>query len=554
MPDWDTSCIDWRDRIKSGQSLVPKLPLDMRDAKRALRMFESLRLPDVIGTPYLKTAGGAWFKDIVQAIHGSLDENNRRRITEAFVMVPKKSAKTTLSAALMVTSLLMGKRPRAEYLMIAPTQEVSDLAFRQAVGMIELDEVLRAKFQIQDHIRKITYLPNNSFLKVKSFDPKTVTGVKPVFVLLDELHVIAGAAEADRVLGQLRGGLIANPEACMVTITTQSERPPSGVFLAELRKARAVRDGKLKAPILPVLFEFPEGVDWRDPSQWWMVTPNRGLSVEVERLIPDYEGAVVSGEGELRRWASQHLNVEIGLGLKSDAWAGAEHWEVQAEPTLTLEALLERSEVVVAGVDGGGLDDLLALAVIGRDKDTKDWLHWTHAWAHPVVLERRKDQAPKLRDFERDGDLSIGDKIGEDIEQIADRLAEIEESGLLASVGFDPMGVGAIVDALAERGISGNDRIVGISQGWQMAGSIKTLERKAADGTFWHGGQPIMTWSVGNAKVEPRGNAITITKQNSGTAKIDNFMATLDAVALMSRNPAARNGKSIYEMPQSLLI
>jgi hypothetical protein len=34
-----------------------------------------------------------------------------------------------------------------------------------------------------------------------------------------------------------------------------------------------------------------------------------------------------------------------------------------------------------------------------------------------------------------------------------------------------------------------------------------------------------MAWAVGNARVEPKGNAITITKQASGTAKIDLLMA-----------------------------
>lgn len=123
-------------------------------------------------------------------------------------------------------------------------------------------------------------------------------------MLIDEIHVIGEMNNADRVIGQLRGGDPVQPEAFLVNITTQSERPPAGVFAAELMKARKVRDGTLKAPILPLLYEFPPTVDWRDQSKWWMVTPNRGKSITVERLIPDYEQAEASGEEELRRWAS----------------------------------------------------------------------------------------------------------------------------------------------------------------------------------------------------------------------------------------------------------
>ena len=34
-----------------------------------------------------------------------------------------------------------------------------------------------------------------------------------------------------------------------------------------------------------------------------------------------------------------------------------------------------------------------------------------------------------------------------------------------------------------------------------------------------------MSWAVANARVEPKGNAINITKQASGSARIDPLMA-----------------------------
>jgi phage terminase large subunit-like protein len=191
------------------------------------------------------------------------------------------------------------------------------------------------------------------------------------------------------------------------------------------------------------------------------------------------------------------------------------------------------------GVDGGGLDDLLGLAVLGRDKDTRQWLLWSRAWANPSVLERRKSEVSVLRDFERAGELVICDLFGDDIAEIAALAERIDKTGRLHAVGLDPFGVGAIVDALAEVGISGQERVLGVTQGWKLSGAIKTAERKLADGTLHHGGQRMMAWTVGNARVEPRGNAIVITKQASGTAKIDSLMAAFNAIALMAMNPEA---------------
>jgi phage terminase large subunit-like protein len=134
--------------------------------------------------------------------------------------------------------------------------------------------------------------------------------------------------------------------------------------------------------------------------------------------------------------------------------------------------------------------------------------------------------------------------------QLADIIVRLKDAELLpekAAIGPDPAGVSDILDELAqpERGIS-EEQIVGVSQGWRLNSAIKSTERALAGGELVHCAQPLMTWCVGNAKVEPRGNAVSITKQVSGSAKIDPLMATFNAMDLMGRNPEAKT-TSVYE-------
>jgi phage terminase large subunit-like protein len=40
-------------------------------------------------------------------------------------------------------------------------------------------------------------------------------------------------------------------------ITTQSDEPPRGAFRSEFMVARAIRDGRSKGAMLPIVYEFP---------------------------------------------------------------------------------------------------------------------------------------------------------------------------------------------------------------------------------------------------------------------------------------------------------
>lgn len=579
---WDLSCLDWEDRIKAGRSLVPDLPLNEKEADRAVAVFNRLRLPDVVGTPTLEEAAGDWFREIVAALFGSL-VGGERLIREIFLLVAKKNAKTTNGAALMLAAQMLNRSPRAEFLLIGPTQAISEIAYNQAVGMILADpELTKNRFRIQDHVKKITYRGAvTSTLQIRTFDQDVLNGVKPSGgVLIDELHLLGKKAGAARVISQIRGGMVPFPNAFLAFITTQSDMPPAGVFKSELLMARKVRDGVSPSRgLLPVLYEFPkvmmEGDDWRDPANWPMVTPNAGRSISIPRLIEERARAIEVGEEEFRVWASQHLNVEVGLALHTDRWAGADYWEACTDRTLTLEALIERSEVITIGVDGGGLDDLLGLAVLGREIGTKRWLLWTKAWVFRKALgrapegadekaiaaaikHRKSDVVERLLDFAHDGDLTIVDNVGDDIHELGDVVALVLASGKLPdenAIGLDPYCIGAIVEEMGRRKLDTDKALMAIPQGWKMTGAITTTARQLAGNMLVHAGQPMMAWCVGNAKVEPRGNAISITKQAAGSAKIDPLMALFDAVAVMALNPMpGSGGPSIYETKELLVL
>lgn len=543
MAEWTTACLDWEKRLVERSSIIPP-PIFVEQANYALGIFKELRVTDLPGKPTFGECSEQWVFDFVKAIFGGYEaETGKQLIREYGLLISKKNTKSTIAAGIMLTAVILCWREDEEHLILAPTKEVADNSFKPAAGMIRADDELSDMFQIQDHIRTITHRVTRNTLKVVAADTDTVSGKKSGRILVDELWLFGKRQNAEAMFMEALGGQVSREEGWVIFLTTQSDEPPAGVFKEKLQYWRDVRDAKIHDhKTLGILYEFPESMveskQYLLPKNFYITNPNMGRSVSAEWLEDQLRKNQSKTDGTLQQFLAKHLNIEIGLNLRSDRWAGVDFWEQQAQ-AVSFNDLLQRAEVITVGIDGGGLDDLLGLSAIGRDKDTREWLCWCHAWAHKIVLERRKSEASRLLGFQKEGDLTIVEFVGEDTDQLAELVGRIHEAELLDKIGIDPSGVGSILDALTEVEIPA-ESVVGISQGWRLGGSIKTTERKLAEGVLIHGGQPMMAWCVGNARVEPKGNAILITKQASGKGKIDPLMALFNAVSLMALNPEAK--------------
>lgn len=543
MAQWSTACLDWERRLVAGESIIPP-PIFPDQAEQALGIFRELRVSDLPGKPTFGECSEEWVFDFVKAIFGGYDaETGNQLIREYGLLISKKNTKSTIAAGIMLTALILCWREDEEHLILAPTKEVADNSFKPAAGMIRADDELSDMFQIQDHIRTITHRITRNTLKVVAADTDTVSGKKSGRILVDELWLFGKRSNAEAMFMEALGGQVSRNEGWVIFLTTQSDEPPAGVFKERLDYWRDVRDGKIPdQKTLGILYEFPEEMvekkSYLDPENFYITNPNIGRSVSAEWIADQLRKNQAKTDGTLQQFLAKHLNIEIGLNLRTDRWAGVDFWEPQIRP-VTFADILQRAEVATVGIDGGGLDDFLGLYVIGRDKNTREWIGWGHAWAHEIAVRRRKSEESRFNDFVKAGDLTIVKRVGQDTEEVAEYVSRINDAELLDKIGIDPSGVGQILDALVEAEIP-EDSVVGVSQGWRLGGAIKTTERKLAEGVLIHGGQPLMAWCVGNARVEPKGNAILITKQASGKGKIDPLMALFNAVSLMALNPEAK--------------
>ncbi|WP_316214345.1 terminase large subunit [Bradyrhizobium sp. SZCCHNR2032] len=589
VPQWTTACPDWEERIVAGRSLLPLDPLFPDEAEAALKIYRDLVLVDVAGRPTMAQACLPWAFDLPRALFGSYDPvSGRRLIRYYFEFVAKKNAKSTRAAGIMITALIRNWRESGEFYILAPTKEIADNSFIPARDMVNADPGLKAILKPSAG-RVIEHRNTGAFLKVVAADNETVTGKKTIGLLIDELWLFGYRAGAETMLNEIEGGLASRPEGFVINLSTQSNRKPAGVFEQRLQRFRDIRDGKLHDPSsLPLLHEFPkyllESKAYREPANWHIPNPNLTKSVDVEFIRHKLAEAERAGKASVIDIEAKHLNVQIGNGIRADGWAGALIWDRGLDAELTLDAILDRSEVITIGVDGGGLDDLLGVAVIGREKGTQRWLGWACGLISTIGVERRKANAVDYLRFKKAGELLVfrfnaedgtweddpelaelcadplppaagPNELPPDIQFVVDLVRRVRDRGLLAQVGVDAAGIGAIVDALAGIEVTqDSETLDAVRQGIALMGAVKTVERKLADHSFCHGEAPLLSWCVGNLKVVQTPTAMRIARDEAGFGKVDPAMALFNAAHLMSLNPEPTVKVSAYESRSLLMV
>ena len=545
LPEWTTARPDWEERIVAKRSLMPCEPLFPEVARIALRIFNELILVDVMDSPKMGEVTLPWVLDFVAAIFGAYDPVEKKRlIREFFLLISKKNTKSTIAAGIMMVALILNDRLSAELIILAPTKEVADNSFNPIRDFIAADPELQEMFNVSEHTKTVTNLGTNATLKVIAAESNAAAGKKASIILIDEVWLFGKKANAESMFREAKGGLASRPEGCVIYLSTMSDEVPCGVFKQLLDYARDVRDGiKIDKGFLPLIYEFPkkliEAGEHLKTENFYITNPNLGASVALDYLVSEFNKVRDAGEESLRDFLAKHLNVEIGMNLRANRWAGAEYW-LQQSKEFTLSKLIDQSDVITAGIDGGGLDDLLGFAVLGRHAKSRKWWLWNHAWCIRIALERRKENAPKYLDFEKEKSLTIVDSVGPDIDELAQFAKQVYDSGKLDKIGLDPLGLGGLLDGLLAVGIP-QEQMIAVAQGYKLAGYIQTTERKLAEGNLYHAGQDLMTWCAGNARIVMKGNGMMISKQESGTAKIDPLISTFNAVALMSLNPEPIN-------------
>jgi len=514
---------------------IPAVPDPSGDGARTWQILGNMRITQGrLEGQLLGDAAPPWQRRFIETLYGARNDTGGRRFDEAFVSISKKNGKTTMSAALCLAHTLAHPEQNGSALLLADTREQARLAFDHMSAFIRADRWLSEQFRIAAYRHEILHTATNTTIKAIASELHSTVGSAPSFYLIDELHLLGTRPKGADLVRQLSSGSSVRRQPMGISITTAPVAAASGIYNATMNRARAILAGERPADrMLPVIFEIPPGGNPDDASLWWHSNPSMGFTIERAWLEREHGSAL--GDGDPSAYAhflSQHMNMPAQEILGTGRWIPLSVWDSCADHTLTLEKLKQECSSLFVSVDAGGFDDPTCVGVLGTTEDDR-LLFWSHQWVHRSGYEKRRSAIP-LDEFVQAGDLTITDRPGADLGAVEGLIESLGDK--VAAVAVDPYGLAEMTKRLEARGL----KVLGIHQGWKMSPHVYAAERVIQERRIRHHGGPLLRFNIENARLEERGNAVSLVKPSGasvGSRKIDGAIALVMAIAVQVEAP-----------------
>lgn len=463
-----------------------------------------------------------WERFVLGYIMGWIRQDGTRLVRTAYVEVPRKNGKTTLSAGLALYLTLCDGEEGAEVYCAATKRDQARLLFDTAKQMLLRVPVLKKRVRIFQS--NISYEPTFSKFEPLGADVDTLDGLNIHGLIIDELHahkdrglwdVLTSATGARRqplVFAITTAGLGGTPSIC------RQEHDYSEQVLR-----RVIEDDSRFAFISTT----DDGDDWTDPEVWRKVNPNYGISVKEDFLREECAKALAN-PAEQNKFRRYYLNEWV---QQETRYIDLRAWDASAG--------IVRPERLVGKLAYGGLDlasriDLASFVLLFPPQDgDNNWYVLPYFWVPEAsIVERaRRDRVP-YDAWVRQG--FIRSTPGEVIDYQAVRadILRICEKYRIYRIGYDPWNATEFAQRLEDAGYE----MLEVRPGFRsMTEPTKELLRLVLERKLRHGGHPVLRWMADNlvVKNDPAGNV----KPDKGKSreKIDGIVALITALAVALR-------------------
>lgn len=456
-------------------------------------------------------------------------DTSRRRFTVLYWEAGRKSAKSTLMAAIALFHVLREFEPGASVVCGATTGQQARIVFSIAQRMVRRSAWLRGQ-GVQAFANSI--ITRDGTIKPINAKASTQDGLSPSFVCLDESH--AQTFELHDVLKSSQGARH-NPLLACPTTAGYDQLSVGYALRTTLTK---VLQGIFDADhMFGCIYTLDDGDDWRNEATWRKSNPMLGITPTLDWVRTYCADAQMTPglEGEFRvKCCSEWFN-------SASTWLSMAAWDRCADPQMTLGAFA--GEPCWIGADLAQLDDLAAVALVFKRADLI--YGFVKCYLPELVVQDRARKVPQYRAWVQAGLLALTPGNMIDYAAIEADIRGWCKRFAVRAISFDQFGSVQIAGNLANDGLPAQ---IEAKNAKTFTPAARELETRVTHAKFRHDGNSCLKWQASNVVVSRRIDDSILPKKESAESpnKIDGIDALLQAIAAMLRTPAPVERK--YQM------
>lgn len=468
-----------------------------------------------------------WQKAFIEALFGFYEkETNIRRFKESLLVVGRGNGKSTLASAIALKCLLLDNEKRASIYTVATKKEQAKIIFDEVKSMIRQEEWLNSKLKITRD--KIEFLRDWSHFQPLASEDKTLDGLNPYVVILDEL-----AAMKKRDLYDVIKSATSKRKNTLMLLITTSGSTRESIYDERYEYAEKVLNNIYQNDnFLPWIYELDNFNEWKKFKNLYKANPNLGISKNIEKLKEEWETAI-NQPLQQPSFLTRHCNI---ASLQETSLFNFGSLQEKNNKNVNLEDYLKNKYCTV-GIDLSQTMDLTAVVFLIPEK-TGEFFILPHFFIpRERTYENEKEDKVLYSVWEKQGYITftLGSAVNRD--EIIDYIIEtIKKYNLICvKIGYDRYYADYIKEKLEQNGFSNRTEIVtnGI---YTISPLIKSIAPLFYDDKIIYNNHPIFKWNLDNTKLitDSKENVMPIKK--SSRKRIDGFMALLFAYKMYINN------------------
>lgn len=508
--------------------------------KRGLQ-FDRARALYTIGffPRFLKHSKGEWSGQPIElepwqefclgSVYGWLRKDGTRRFRTAYSEVSRKNGKSTLASGIGLFGLIADGEPGAEIYAAATMREQARIIFTEAQRMVRaspdllrLVSVFKLNLSVDRTVSKFEPL---------SADDRTLDGLNPHLVLLDELHKHRNRA----VLDVLDTALGSRREPLIWTITTSGDDNPESIYAQEHAYSVQILEGTVKADShFAAIFTLDQGDSWSDSKVWIKANPNLNVSVKMDDLRRQCEKAERS-PAALVAFKRLRLNIRTSDNTRA---VNMDHW--RANTRGPFDPALLRGRAFYGGLDLSSKVDLSAFVkLFPPTREDDRWRVVCRFWMPGDTVEEKSDRdRVQYQRWISNGEIEPTEGNVIDHAEIQAAVLEDCRQFRALSIAYDPWNAAQLASALTEGGAPMFEFIQGIRS---YTAPTKELEALLAATRLDHGDNEVLAWMASNLHTTLDKNDNRMPTKRHSIGRIDGMSALIMAIGRSMVEDSDRN-------------